>query len=387
MKEIKTVFSKKSMLLYFLLGSISCSNPNKLDISNDKIDLALQIEDSVLVHYMEELTLMDATNDFENFLALNANTDEVLIFNKKGNVVNSFKNERDSPNAINDIFSLSFKDNLDIIVGARPSQLAIYDKTGDQKLKFKLATLVPRGSSIIQKQLFSAENNKILGHLHAYPDSSFSNGVLKPTLTLIDLEGKSEPKSLPGIPSKSKYSDGKFHGYVFPILNYTENKLMLVYSNDPILHIYNYSNEELNIHRSIDLGITNFVEIHSSSDEKSYDFDKNHREMKPGMIWRILSNDEYIYIMYAKGISDSKFESEVHNRVTKESIQSNPMYLMVLNKDFDILQRDIIIPFYLLSGLRCVSNDGTFIGRKSPIFSEIESDYEIFYTYKLKEII
>ncbi len=140
MKKFGTVFPKKILLIYFLLGS--CSNPSNLDGSaNSGNEVYLQLKDSILVNYMEELTLMDATAGFEESIALNGKTDEIVIFNNEGNITNSFENERDSPNAINDIFSLSFGENTDIIVGAKPSQFAIYDKEGGQKIKHKLSIL------------------------------------------------------------------------------------------------------------------------------------------------------------------------------------------------------------------------------------------------------
>ncbi|WP_162343675.1 hypothetical protein [Cyclobacterium salsum] len=383
MKNSVHLISESSIVVLFIL-IVSCSHSKKGDNNNSLAGItSLQLKDSILVNYLEELTLMDASENFSEFLALNKKTDEVVIFNNDGIIVNSFENRKDSPDAVNNIFSLSFTKSNEIILGASPSIFAIYDRGGNQLIKNKFSSLFPRGSSIVQKQLFNTEENKVLGHLHAYPDSSFSNGIIKPTLLLIDPEAISEPKPMPKIPAKSKYSDGKFHGYVFPILNYFRGKLMLAYSNDPRLYVYNYQNEELYLSETIDLDIYDFVEIVSSSDEKSFDFDNNYREMKPGMIWGILSNDRNIFVMYAKGISETRFDGELHFKITKESIESNPMYLMVLDKNLKIVQKDIAIPYFILDGFKSVSDKGVFIGRKSPIFSDIEANHEIFYTFEI----
>lgn len=384
--KTRRLFFKPTLAAILCFSLASCSDSNKSSGSaTAETKLSLQVVDSILVDYMEELTIMDASKDFEEFLALNRKTDEIVMFNYEGAITNSFENQRNSPEGINDIVSISFMDDKEILIGARPLKLALYDKHGKQKKVFNTSSLVPRGSSVIQKQIFETRDNKILGHLNAYPESAFSNGLIKPTLMLIDPEKNAEPEPLLQVPSTSKYSDGQFHGYVFPIINYSGKELLLAYSNDPKLYSYNYSDEGLTLNQTVNLEITDFLEIHPSPNEKSYNFDKNHREMKPGMIWRILSSDENIFIIYAKGISDDKFESKIHDRLTKQAIESNPLYLMLLNKDLEILQKDISIPFYILGGLTCVSNDGTFVGRKSPVFSATEANDEIFYTFKLME--
>lgn len=267
------------------------------------------LQDSILVDYMEPLTIINAAIGFEEFLALNAKTDEVIIFNFKGTITSSFENQKDSPNSTNDIFSMSFMDK-DIIVGGIPLKLAIYDREGHQKKEFKMPPLVPRGSYQRQKQIFKTGDNKILGHLHAYPDSAFSNGLIKPMLVMLDPENELAGKPLLEIPASSKYSDGQFHGYVFPTILYSENGLFLAYSNDPTLYIYSYKDRELIFNKAIDLGITDFLEIYPSTSEKTYDFDKNHCNMKPGSISKILSDDRHTYILYFKGIPESIFESK-----------------------------------------------------------------------------
>lgn len=333
---------------------------------------------------MEHLIVMDASKEFDRFLALNAKTDEIVIFNFDGSISGSITNERDSPKSVNSIFSLTFIED-DILVAGNPLKLAIYDKYGNQKEVLKPPTLTPRMSTLLQKQIFLTSDNKILGHLNAYPDSSFSNGLLSPMLGLIDQEDESASKPLLKIPAESKYSDGQFHGYVFPVLIYSEDKLFISYSNEPKVYIYTYQDTELHLEGSVDLEISDFIEIHPSPNEASYNFDRNHREMKPGMIWRILTDDKQIYVVYTKGIPEGKFNSEVHDKATKYALESNPMYLMALDKDFRILQKDIAIPYFINGGFTSVSSDGRFIGRKNPIFSDVESDHEVFYTFRLVE--
>src|SRR5690606_3665838 len=177
------------------------------------------------------------SKNFDKFLALNAKTDEIVLFNFDGSISSSITNERDSPKSVNAIFSLSFiKD--DILVGGSPLKLAVYDRYGTQKEVLKTPALTPRMSTLLQKQIFLTADNKILGHFHAYPDSSFSSGLIRPMLGLIDRENESASKPLLTVPGESKYSDGQFHGYVFPVLLYSEDKLFISYSNEPKVYIY-----------------------------------------------------------------------------------------------------------------------------------------------------
>jgi hypothetical protein len=377
---------KQAIAVIFFLLLVSCSDPDKSTVSTaSEKRLFLQVVDSILVDYFGRLVIMDASEDFKEFLAVNAKTDEVVIFNHEGKILDSFENQKDSPEAINDIFSMSFLPNNEILVAGSRVKLAIYDRKGKQKFKFKLPSLVARGSSLMQKSLFKTENNKFLGHIPAYHESAFSNGLLKPTLIFIDPEDESKTKALFKIPSNSKYSDGRFHGYVQAALNFSGNELFLVYQNEPKLHVYNYRNDDLIFNKTIDLGIPDFVEILPSSNEKSYNFDKNHRESTSGVIYRIFSNNKNIFLLYTKGIPESKFDKEI--KTTREFIKSNPFYLVLLNDNLEILQNDIPVPLYITHDLHAVSNDGTFIGRKNPVFSDIEGEYEIFYTFKLNEKI
>lgn len=382
MRFNKLLLIPKCVMVFFIC-SISCTERKNSEESKSW-GKSLELKDSIMLDYMEKLILMDATKGFDEFLALNPKTDEILLFNIDGTVISSFKNERDSPKSVNDIFSVSFIER-GILVGGRPLKLTIFDREGNQNNEVKIPSLTPRTSAVLQKQIFSTNDNRILGHLNAYPDSAFTNGLMKPMLVLIDPENELASKPLLKIPSQSKYSSGQFHGYVFPILWYSENKLFLAYSNEPIIYVFTYNNDELTLDKAIDLNISEFIQIIPSPTEDSYNFDKNHREMKPGMIWKIFTDDNQIYIMYAKGTPEDTFESAIHDKGNQFALESNPYYLMVLDKDYRVLQKDIAIPYYISGGFSSVSNDGVFIGRKNPIFSEIEADHEIFYTYKLVE--
>ena len=363
--------------------AISCTE-KKYEEKSQSWEKSLLLQDSVLVEYMERLIVMDASKEFDKFLALNPKTDEIVIFNFDGSISSSLTNERDSPKSVKNIFSLTFMED-DILVGGSPLKLAVYDRYGTQKDVLKTPALTPRMSTLLQKQIFLTSDNKILGHFHAYPDSSLSNGLIRPMLGLIDRENESASKPLLTMPSESKYSDGQFHGYVFPVLLYSEDKLFISYSNEPKVYIYKYQGAELHLDGYVDLEISDFIEIHPSPSENTYNFDRNHREMKPGMIWKILVDDEQIYLVYTKGIPEGKFDSEIHDKATKYALESNPMYLMVLDKDFRILQKDIAIPYFINGGFTSVSNDGRFIGRKNPVFSDVEAEHEVFYTFRLVE--
>src|SRR5690606_27318174 len=185
-----------------LLGNIcvpilfvsSCTQPNNEERSQSWVK-SLLLQDSVLVDYMERLIIMDASKNFDKFLALNAKTDEIVLFNFDGSISSSITNERDSPKSVNAIFSLSFIED-DILVAGNPLKLAIYDKYGNQKEVLKPPPLTPRMSTLLQKQIFLTHDNNVLGHFNAYPDSSFSKGLIRPTLGLIDLEDEVASKPL-----------------------------------------------------------------------------------------------------------------------------------------------------------------------------------------------
>lgn len=382
MEDNKFTRLTRRFFVLFIFAT-SCAEP-KNEERSQSWEKSLLPQDSVLVDYMERLIIMDASSYFDKFLALNAKTDEIVLFNLDGSISSSITNERDSPKSVNSIFSLTFIED-DILVAGNPLKLAIYDKYGNQKEVLKPPTLTPRMSTLPQKQIYLTSDNKVLGHFNAYPDSSFSNGLMRPMLGLIDLEDEVASKSLLKIPAESKYSDCRFHGYVFPVLTYSEDKLLISYTNEPKIYIYNYHNGELSFDQAVGLDIRDFIEIHPSPNENAYDFDRNHREMKPGMIWRILNDNMHIYVMYTKGIPEGKFDTQVHDKVTQYALESNPMYLMVLDKEYRILQKDIAIPYFIHSGFTSVSSDGRFIGRKNPVFSDIEAEHEVFYIFKLDE--
>lgn len=372
----------KAIELIIIFTIFSCNNTNQTKYSTtDNKKFKFEIIDSILVDNLEKLFIMDAAENFDEFLALNQKTDEVLIFNKKGKIINTFQNHKDTPEAINNIFSMSLLNNKDILIGGNQLNLGIYNRNGKQKLKIKLPLLSPRGSHLSHKQIFEIEDNRYVGNIPAYPDSSFSKGLLKPTLLFIDTKNKSKTKSILKIPLSSKYSDEKFHGYVHPIINYFEEKLFISYQNETKLHVYNYKNKDFIFDKTINFEIKDFVQIIPSSNEGTYNFDKNHRESTPGRIWRIFCNKNNTFILYTKGIAESKFNNQIKD--AKEFLKSDPFYILALNDNLEVTQKNILVPLYITSDLLAVSEDGTFIGRKNPLFSTIEDENEVFYLFQL----
>lgn len=367
------------------LAFFGCSNNGK----KSEYDFAykLMLTDSIQVDYQGNLFLYDYDSSTHLFLGMDNGTDEVLLFDREGNVSSRFHLAKDGPNAISWAMGWGFFKGQFTVMDAAKGLLFF---SGEGEI-VKRMDLNPPYTFINGLKSPVHALGKELAYIRPergeqdYTNQAemFESIYRSPILELVDLETGAYRQTMP-FPPGTIYEDGNFYHWTFPAVIPAGEEWLVYFRGELAYHLYGQKEEHLVYQKTIDLDLKDAVEIKGVPMANMDDYYEASLYNVFGRIQNLFVLDSQILIHYTKGMEEEKAKSFPRNTMEERAAFSLQItdYLAVLDREHRILQKDIPVPQGItLSNV--VDENGAIFGLKDQDYFGVEEDKVTFYQMKL----
>lgn len=372
-------FSFSALFLY------GCSNNGKK--SEDDFAYQLMVTDSIQVDYQGNLFVYDYDSSTHFFLGMDNGTDEVLLFDREGNVSSRFHLAKDGPNAISWAMGWGFFKGQFTVMDAAKGLLFF---SGEGEI-VKRMDLNPPYTFINGLKSPVHAFGKELAYIRPErgemdwnePSEMFENIYRSPILELVDPETGAYRQTMP-FPPGTIYEDGNFYHWTFPTVIPAGEEWLVYFRGELAYYLFGLEEEQLVYQKTIDLDLKDAVAIKGVPMGNMDDYYENSLYNVFGRIQNLYLLDRHIVILYTKGMEEEKAKTFPRNTMEERAAFSLQItnYLAVLDREHRILQKDIAVPpGVTLSSV--VDEKGAIFGLKDQDFFGVEEDGVIFYRLTL----
>lgn len=260
--------------LPLLLGLILNACNSKQEASGASTDAGFEIvpTDSITVNnILASLFLFQNANE-EHIFFRDAAASKIYVFDRKGQPIQEWAKEGDVPGAFSMIAdNLSLTTEGNIVVADKLFGLRVFSPNGDlviQDRVYQPQMSIHAGVDIFRKNQVIQKNGKtyLLHHLDLMDEVKEVGTEFfekRRNLLMTDLESR-ETKKFISFPDGSKFLSGKAFPFedFRPLFFYAEQeeKLYLIFQNEPILYTYSWKGEEPILESSQGLDLEGFHE-------------------------------------------------------------------------------------------------------------------------------
>ncbi|WBL44885.1 hypothetical protein PBT90_09345 [Algoriphagus halophytocola] len=376
----------KQLLLILALGALLSCNPGD-STKNLPNSYTLEIKDSIQVDYLGKLNVFDYDPESGLYLGIDQNLNHVMLFKEQGGTDHQYDYKNDGPNAITKAISNSFLEGKHTIMDFQ-NGLIQYDQNGNISHKIN----IPSEYFLFNYSNFSAYK---LGDKYAYirPErdlsdysntSAFNQRIYKsPILEVFDPE-TGEIYNTMSIPPGTIYEDGNFYHKLFQNVKKSGEKWYLFFLAERKYYVYEEKGNELIYSKTIDLNITDAVDIIGVPIENPELINQQAEPNIFGKIEGLYPLSEHTVVIYTKGV-----KKEISNRYDPQKteewmgfINGIPRYAAILDKNDSLIQKDIQLPQGLLFNGVSNDNDEIIALKNQDYFGE--EDKVTFYKLQIK---
>jgi hypothetical protein len=304
MKKQLTILAALAVTLF------SCGETDKSSLGKENSnEWELVVLDSIQVDYLGNIS----TGDFSNGLGLlfDYTTNSLIKIDYDGKVLTSQTYPKDGPNSISFITKVKMDPDGNSYIGNYRGDF--YELNED--LSFKRRIEMPFESQsydgLLDDKSFEFWENGIILHFPGRDEvSPYTRTYLRDNFLLEKLN-PSTGESIPLIrtPKTSKFSTGLLYERPSISLEIFENDLLLYFSNEPKIHLFNLLDSGRHI-ETIDLNPTKFIEAPELKEEtENYSFEK----LVEGNIFGVFADKNQFVVHYSEGISEDVFSTNEFN--------------------------------------------------------------------------
>lgn len=376
--------------LYVIIGLasliVSCSQGQR----NDGIgaDYSLVIIDSIQVDYMGNLSTIDFEPESGLYLGWNNLTEEHLLFDDQGKIHHRFIMQQDGPDAVSWVQGLGFLDGKITVMDSNKGILQ-FSNEGEIANRIEL----PKDYFFINGLNFPAARfgNELMYIRPERDGMDWSNlGELfkrvyqNPILEVYNPE-TGKIRNTMNFPPGTTYTDGNYYHWMFPsLIQVSDSEWLLYLMAERKYYVYKKVGYELFYEKTVDLKINDAVNIQGGSIENIEVMYEGNRFNIFGKIEQIYSREQDILVVYTKGVDEEIVKQyDPENMVEWMTfINSIPLYVAVLDKNHQLLQKDIPV----LRGMDVTSvcnSKGEIIVLKNQDIFGAEEDFTTFYKLDL----
>lgn len=372
----------KTKLLIFIVPVLcsffGCSGGDKenKEISDNQA-FHLEIVDSIRVDYLGDLEITDIHQETGEIIGFNFKTNDLVIFDQTGKIIEQFSRGGDRPNPINSMVSLGFYQGDKLLVANNNGKLAVFKKNGEHIEDIPLPFQIQYFNWSQRKKIYSLSDSLLLGQLAKIKNIE---GYEEYYLNFIDLKTGNLIPVL-SIPDISKYSSGDHYGPLYPYITKFDNFLYMTLSNEPSLHIYELEGSDLNYLETVAFGNADFVEVIPSTDPDSFDFDRNYGHMDAGDVQGFFDVGNWLVAYYRNGINAVNYSADISEDPILNR-KKNPCFLAVFDQNHKLLRRGVEVPLNVAS-IQGTMPDGKLLAKKNKMLFDKEEDFEIYYLMEL----
>jgi hypothetical protein len=372
--------------LYVIIGLasliVSCSQGQRDD--GIGADYSLVIIDSIQVDYMGNLSVFDFEPKSGLYLGRNNATEEHLLFDDQGKIRHRFMMHKDGPDAVSWVQGLGF---LDGKITVMDSNKGILQFSNDGEIANRIE--LPEDYFFINGLNFPAAifGNELMYIRPERDGMDWSNlGELfkrvyqNPILEVFNPE-TGKIRNTMNFPPGTVYADGNYYQWMFPSLIQASGSEWLLYlMAERKYYVYKKEGNELIYDKTVDLNINDAVNIKGGSLENIEVMSEGINFNIFGKIEQIYSREQDFLVVYTKGVDEEIVKQyNPENRVEWTTfINSIPRFMAVLDKNHQLLQKDIPVPLGIHFTSVCNSK-GEIVVLKNQEFFGIEEDFTTFY--------
>jgi hypothetical protein len=360
----------------------SCSQGQR----NERVgtDYNLVIIDSIQVDYLGNLSVFDFEPESGLYLGRNNSTEEHLLFDDQGKIHHRFMMLKDGPDAAAWVQGLGF---LDGKITVMDSNKGILQFTNEGKIANRIE--LPEDYFFINGLNFPAARfgNELMYIRPERDGMDWSNlgelfkRVYQNSILEVYNPETGKTRNTMDFPPGTIYADGNYYHWMFPSLTQVSDSEWLLYMMaERKYYVFKKKGDELIYDKTVDLKINDAVNIQGSSIENIEVMYEGNRFNIYGKIEQIYSREHDILVVYTKGMDEEIVKQyDTENRVEWMTfINSIPRYVAVLDKNHQLLQKDILVPLGI--GFTSVCNSkGEIIVLKNQEFFGVEEDFTTFY--------
>lgn len=364
----------------------SCSQGQRNDGLAD--DYNLMIIDSIQVDYLGNLSAFDFEPGTGLYLGRNNDTEEHLLFDESGNIHHRFTMQQDGPDAVSWVQGLGF---LDGKITVMDSNKGILQFSSEGKIANSIE--LPGDYFFINGLNFPAVRfGDELMYIRPERDGmDWSNlgelfkRVYQNSILEVYNPETGKIRNTMDFPPGTVYADGNYYQWMFPsLVQVSDSEWLLYLMAERKYYVYKKMGHELIYEKTVDLKINDAVNKQGSPIENVEVMSAGIRLNIFGKIEQIYSREQDVLVVYTKGVEEEIVKQyDPEQRVEWMTfINSIPRFMAVLDKNHQLLQKDISVPLGIHFTSVCNSK-GEIIVLKNQEFFGVEEDFTTFYKLNL----
>lgn len=377
-------------LLLISIFSTSCVN-RAGDESKERNNFQIKITDSLEIDYLGNLWMLDYDSSSQHYLAYGNRDKEVVVLNQEGEIISNFDFASDGPNALGWIGALSLEEGKIGLV-ERKSGFLKFDIQGKRLWSFKLPYSFSYINGIPGRSFYSSGSELIYLRPERSDNTNFGNMASLfqevyrlPILEAIDTLTQSIRMTM-AFPETSIYRDGDYHFWMFPELMKSGNDWILFFRNELQFYVYQESDREIKLGRTVSLGLSDFVANQGVPFEQADDYFELTRDLIAGSIQSIYALAGKTLVVYHKGVAEEivkRYDRDDREERAKLNLEKK-FFLAVFDSSFQLIQNEIPLPNGLIL-TSLINSDGEILALKDQVYFGSEQDQVIYYKLKLVE--
>lgn len=379
-------------LLAFSILIVSCEKGAVKEQETDEISYTIEVVDSVMVDFVGSWSWSSISPDGKHFLAINTQTNEIILIDQKGSILQTFQKTGDQPESIGNmpLVRPQFKSNTAwSVLGS--NGIFTYDLSGEQIETIKpdfntMSNLVVLNSDYLQ---FKDDQTAVMAYGNR--DREGAGFYSDPNSTYLEYFGFGTKafEAIVPFPQESKFAKDQAYTILLatPSFRVSPTGLFVAFKNEPKVFFYDWKDLK-NPSHTIPLSIADFQEA-EGKDLKSvdpYSIQLDTRDFTFGSIDDIFWKDGRLIIQFRKGLSEDTYanitaETKDFSEILQKAAEKNKSTTAVANEDGSLIP--ITIP----------SNFGNivFVDHQgflwiTPNKSEYERDYEVLFKTRIEKL-
>lgn len=376
------------MLLLISIFFVSCINRNASE-TKEINNFQIKITDSLKIDYLGSLLMLDYDSSSQQYLAFGNRDKEIIVLDEEGEIISNFDFASDGPNALGWINALSLKNGKIELIDQKSGFLH-FDINGNPLWRYKLPYSFTYINSIQGRPYYSL-GEELIYLRPERSDNGYSSTISSlfqsvyqlPILEIIDTTTNAMRLTM-RFPETSTYKDGKYRFWMFPNVMKSGMDWILSFKNELQFYIYQERNREIELVKTVSLGLSDFVASEGVPFEQADDYFELTRNVLPGSIQSIYSLEGKILVIYHKGL-----EEDIVRRFDRDSPEDREKlnfekeyFIAVFDSDFQLIQNEIPLPDGLVFS-SVINSNGEMLALKDQNFFGTEQDNVIYYKLKL----
>ncbi|WP_373520597.1 hypothetical protein [Aquiflexum sp.] len=375
---MKHLFQIFGLLVILFSCNSKSENPNLI------ADYHFEIKDSIQVDYLGNLSVFDFEPESGFYLGRNNSTEEHLLFDDQGKIHNRFIIQKDGPDAVSWVQGLGFLDGKITVMDSNKGILQ-FSNEGEIANRIEL----PEDYFFINGLNFPAARfgNELMYIRPERDGMDWSNlGELfkrvyqNPILEVYNPETGIIRNTM-NFPPRTTYTDGNYYHWMFPsLIQVSDSEWLLYLMAERKYYVYKKVGDQLIYEKTVDLKINDAVNIQGGPIENLEVMYEGNRFNIFGKIEQIYSREQDILVVYTKGVDEEIVKQYDPENIVEwmTFINSIPRYMAVLDKNHQMLQKDIPVPLGIDFTSVCNSK-GEIIVLKNQEYFGMEEDFTTFY--------